>query len=709
MAVARGKPRAQGRARTARRPPPPAAPRPLAPEEIAWLVLLPVAAVVLLAIVVLGPPLGRLLYPEQTLSFWPLIRAIIRPEPTEQARFLIALSGPVLLAGATILLARRPPSLLPATAARLTLAVQLVGALTILVCLIVQYSYRFGPLYTVALSSARTVYFTIPTLLVAALIAGGGGALLLRRRDLVARALAATAETLRRRLAALAGAVLLVVVWMLAAIYTEDTLGRANLAVLYHVQFTFDETYAVLDGRSPLVDFAAQYGSLWPYPVAGGMSLLGDSIGVLTVLMSTITGLTMVATFGIWRRVTRSSLLALALFAPFLATSFFMMRGPLENRYALVNLLGAFPLRYAGPLLVAWMLARHLDGARPRRAWPIFTVAGLAAMNNADLGIAALGAALVALLLAGGAPTRRSLLTLAANVVVGLALAFALVSALTLARGDTLPHFDLLFRYSRLFIVAGFGMLPMKPTIGVATLIYLTHVGAIATAAVRAVRGEPNRLLTGLLAWAGIFGLGAGAYYIGRSHPEVLTNTFPGWALSVGLLTVVAVGSLARAERPRLAIPQLAVLFAFGVTVCSLAQTPTPWSQIDRLSTPAETRLMKPIFGERFVDAHTDPGEPVLLLMLMGHRMAVDLDLENMSSYSGIPSIPSIDQFTEVLEALVQAGGTKVFLDNVDRVSGQSTIPQVYEALPQLGFRKAASAVRGELTMWVYDPARTGR
>ena len=30
-------------------------------------------------------------------------------------------------------------------------------------------------------------------------------------------------------------------------------------------QFTLDETYAILNGRTPLADFTAQYGSLWPY------------------------------------------------------------------------------------------------------------------------------------------------------------------------------------------------------------------------------------------------------------------------------------------------------------------------------------------------------------------------------------------------------------------------------------------------------------
>ena len=81
----------------------------------------------------------------------------------------------------------------------------------------------------------------------------------------------------------------------------------------------------------------------------------------------------------------------------------------------------------------------------------------------------------------------------------------------------------------------------MRPAIGMSTLIYLTYVGAIAVATVRALNSEPDRLMTGLLAWTGVFGLGIGSYYMGRSHPEVLTNMLSAWALCATLLFAVAV------------------------------------------------------------------------------------------------------------------------------------------------------------------------
>jgi hypothetical protein len=93
-------------------------------------------------------------------------------------------------------------------------------------------------------------------------------------------------------------------------------------------------------------------------------------------------------------------------------------------------------------------------------------VGGLVALNNVDVGVPALGATLAALLWGGSGPT--------------------------------------------------------MPLLGLHVAIYLTYVAAIGTATVRAVRGEDGRLLTGLLAWSGVFGLGVGAYFAGRSTPDDL-------------------------------------------------------------------------------------------------------------------------------------------------------------------------------------------
>src|SRR5512142_955556 len=64
----------------------------------AWLCALPCAAATVLAIVVLGPPLGRLLLapPSHGFTYFADVLPYVHPEPTEHARFLIALCAPLL-------------------------------------------------------------------------------------------------------------------------------------------------------------------------------------------------------------------------------------------------------------------------------------------------------------------------------------------------------------------------------------------------------------------------------------------------------------------------------------------------------------------------------------------------------------------------------------------------------------------------------------
>ena len=143
---------------------------------------------------------------------------------------------------------------------------------------------------------------------------------------------------------------LAIAIWLLHAVENEGTIGVAHAEVRFNLYFTFDETYAVLDGRSPLVDFAAQYGSLWPYAFAGVMSLVGTTLGVWIALALATTAAGMLAIYALLRRVTRSAIVALALFLPILASSFVILNGTRQNRWTFANYFGTFPMRYAGPL-----------------------------------------------------------------------------------------------------------------------------------------------------------------------------------------------------------------------------------------------------------------------------------------------------------------------------------------------------------------------
>lgn len=658
--------------------------------KAAWLAAAPTALLVVLAMLLLGPTLGSLLPSSDGVRFWSdMAPQILRPEPTEQARFLLLITAPLVLLALTILLVRRPPRVATSAGATLAAATELLAVAVLVGCFVSQRTYAFSVEYVAR--GPHVVYFTIPTLVAAAAIA----ALLVAgtRADSVrARFAAWTAESRGRRAGAVLIALAMIAITLLPAINTDSSISRVNADLAYHLQFTFDETAAVLDGRSPLGDFAAQYASLWPYLVAGAMSIFSTSLGAYTVSMAVITGIGLLALFDILRRVTRRSATALLLFLPLLATSAYRLHGSAVDRFSLANYFGTMPLRYAGPFLLAWLTARHLDSVRPRRAWPLFLLGGLVAINNVDFGIAAVGATLAALLWAGGKPTAAALRRLAAEAGIGLAAAVVLVTLLVLARTGDAPDFSLALRYARVFATGGFAMLPVRPVVGLSTVVLLTYVAAIAVASVRALREEQDRLLTGLLAWSGVFGLGAGSYYAGRSIPEVLTNMFPAWALALTLLTIVALRHLAGARDRRPAPIAIACLFGFGLLVCSLAQTPAPWSQLDRIGRQGPPTFAQPP-GQEFVAGLTRPGEPVAVLMLLGHRMAAQLGIDNVSPYTGSQSIQTEEQMEDVIEALRTAGGRKLFLSFAE--SGQAMI----DSLPAQGFKLAAQDPSG-LQLW---------
>ncbi|HEX5146967.1 MAG TPA: hypothetical protein VFV85_08090 [Conexibacter sp.] len=649
----------------------PAARSDVAPAQLAWLLALPGALLLLAAIVLLGPPLGRLLFPPPGIAFWNtgLAALAIRPEPTEQARYLIAVAGPIALAALLLALRRRPLPLSDGAAALAAHVSQVLLAAFTLAALVAQYRVVYDHRYSGG-HAFRRVYFTPATLVAAALLTAGGVALL-HRQALVARVRGWVRETDGRALAGWALAVLFVVLWLLTAVNTEGSLAHANAGVQGNVTFWLDEAYAVLDGRYPLVDFHAQYSQLWPYVAAGFMRLAGPSFGAYVALMVTASGLCLLAVYAALRRVVRSSLLALALFAPFVATGFFMQLGPPSNRYGPSNLFSMFPMRYGGPYVLAWLLVRHVDGDRPRRGAWLFLAAGIVALNNPEFGLGAFGATFAALLWSDVRPWRARLLALVRDALLGLLGALALVALLTLVVAGSLPHLSYLFTFSRLWGLGGVTMLPM-PALGFHLAIYLTFAAAIVVATVRALQGAEQRSLTALLAWAGVFGLGAGTYFAGRSHPEVLIGLFSAWALALALLLVVVVRAvLARADR-RPHVAELALLAGCALAACSLAQTPLPWSQISRIGRGEPVPAMQGIETRRFVQAaHVARGERVLIIAPLGHRVAHDLGLVNVSPYVSMTSMPAKEQLGEALRALRASGGRRVFLYLDEALSGQ--------------------------------------
>jgi len=274
------------------------------------------------------------------------------------------------------------------------------------------------------------------------------------------------------------------------------------------------------------------------------------------------------------------------------------------------------------------------------------------------------------------------------------------VTALTLARAGSLPEFGRLFAYADLYGRAGFNAIPMPGVLGLPLIIFLTYVAAMATATVRAIAREPNRVLTGMLLWSGLFGLGSASYYVARSHFETLPFMFSPWALAVALLAVVVVQRLRVSPRPTLA--SLTVLFGVGVMACSLAQTPTPGTQIDRIQTPPAKWLPLPEIGpaevyrdpeiRRFISTvpdasgrlHVERGAPVALFMTNGHRVADAYGLVDVVPNTGLASIHTVEALEATLKTIRRAGARTIIIPASGSV-------ELYLTLVRNGYRMLAS------------------
>jgi hypothetical protein len=638
--------------------------RELPTPEIAWLLTIPVAILTVAAMLTLGGPAGTLLLSNHGQEILPEWQFALLPKTAERARYLIAVAAPMVLAAATLLVSYRAPRLAPGVTRALVKVSQTAGAAFVVACVWVQRTIVFGEVNGYPKAEfphgVRLSYFTIRTLLVATLIAAALA--LATKSDRIRGRAVAVIQRPGRRVAviAVALAALATVIWVMAGVNFSDTIGNASPATIDNVKWPLDETFAVLDGRSPLVNFTSQYGSLWPYLIALVMSVLGTTFTVFSVTTCAITALSLLAVFAVLRRVAGSAVSALLLYLPFLANGFFAMEKGLVNRFGDLTLYSVFPIRYAGPYLLVWLLARHLDGTRPRRRWIVFLLGGLVILNNVDFGVPAFAATLAATLWHQPPRSRAEAARLLRDALAGLLAAYALVSVLTLSRTGSLPSLGVLFFFARLYGLAGWGDL-QTPTLGFHIVIYLTYAAAIVLASVRAIHGDRERLLTALLVWSGVFGIGIGGYYMGRSSPEALPSMFSAWTLTLALLALAAVRGISRDPRRRLTIAHAAVFFGIALAACSLAQTPTPWTQVERLSKSAPPVYTTPPAVKSLLVRYGG-GRPEAIMSVRGPLFAYDSGVVDVSPYLGALAVLTRRQIDTTLSDLRNAGGRLLVL-----------------------------------------------
>jgi len=632
-----------------------------------------------MAVLVLGPPLSHLLYPAHlSYVFLPGDSERFTPEPLEGTRYLLTLSAPILLALATVAFARRRPTLPAQMRTPLILLPQVVGIVIVIVAIVNDQKPPWDG-----------EYFTPATFAAAALIACG--LLLAARSEAVRDNRRSWIQDSRGwQIGFIVVAAALTALWELPAVNSERSIAWA---INFHdAAFHLDETFAVINGLVPHYSFAAQYASLLPYFIGAMLLLFGKTLLIFTITLCAITVLALMAIYGVLRRAAGNATVAFLLFLPFMATSLFNISPDSVIRFTFGVYFPMFPLRYAGPYLLAWLLARHLDRAK-QTTWPLFLAAGFVMLNNFEFGVVAVVATVAALVWTLDAWKPRDLLRLAAGVAIGVGGAVALYSLFTLISAGALPRFGRVLEFARLYGAAGYSSTPLAGVIGLPLVIYLTYVAAIGTATVRVLTKASNRVVTGMLAWSGVFGLGSASYYVTRSRSELLPATFSVWALTLALLAIVVLEAAARQPRRLPSPAAFAVLFGLGVSVCSLAQLPWPGPQIARLHRPPAgvrievdrsplTAPVKPSSDpnvRRFVISLADgpsrfvakPGAPVGIFVTAGHRIADAYGVVDVIPYTGPETVHTEEQVEESLDALRDAGGNTVLVepDHIETLS----------------------------------------
>ena len=453
-------------------------------EDLAWVGSICGAIVVALACWKLAPQLARL-YPEPVHDVFSLWRTTVLPEPLEETRSILALGTPFVVAAAII--AFGTPGAPSRSLNRLIVPAQ-AAAIVLLVAAVLKQPRQSGFL----IDYFQPYLLSVPNLVAGVVI----GILLtvgtLRWSGRLPEAISRSASRLKGGSALPLGiAVVATAVFLLPAVVTDATVGHAGPLASGHIPVQAEDYLAAVNGRTPLVDYIAQYANLLPLLLEPVLKTFHSSLTSVSIALCTLSAIALLSIFGVFRVVTRGSWTALALFLPFLALALFPWNdnGPYRNFDA--NYYGILPGRLLGPFVLAWLCA--VSTRRRIPTWALFGFGGLVSINNIEFGLPALLALLAATAM-GSERVRldpRRLGRFAVEAAAGLVGAVVIVCAVILLRAGELPNPTLLTYFNRLFLRDSFGLVPM-PTLGLHWALYATYVGG-AAAGGGPLRPRPSR------------------------------------------------------------------------------------------------------------------------------------------------------------------------------------------------------------------------
>ena len=638
--------------------------------DLTWAIALPVTGLVVAVAVFLVP---WLVPAQRTPSLHFFADAPVRPEPREQATFLVLLGLPPLLAGAAWFAARRRRSLNDFVAAGLALPVQALLVALVAVCWVRQLGVRA---------------YVDPWQGVVAVLAGLAAGLLVLAP--LGRPLPGWAS--RVRVGTRTGFLLGVVVTLAAlsfSVFRGGNIAAAQLGTYFHLPFVLNEFAAVTAGLAPSVDFTAQYTFVLPYLTSPFFAAAGPGVLPFTTLMAVLSAVAFLSVLFVFSRVTGSWGWALALYLPFLSFSLFPVHQGGAQLYYSANYWAIMPLRYLGPFVTLAVCVWALGRPTPLRLVSLGCLAGLTLCNNIEFGLPAFAGVLFALL----ATTAERRVAALARLALGAAAGIVVFAGLTLAWSGALPNPVAMVAFARQFATDGFFLLPIESPLGLHVVGFLTYVACFVVVALRILRRtEPptvkERSATAALAFAGVFGLGTAAYFVGRSDPEVLIMLFAAWSLALSLLACELVRHLrslpagALLRRATLVLPVALVAGHLALMATTLAWDRQILRQPGRLLSSSAPRVFDAAVMRGLVRDCATPGESVALLHPLGHVIADREGVHDVMPFSHPGAIATFEQVADVRSAIEDASVRRVFADG-------GTRPELREMLTRAGFARA--------------------
>jgi hypothetical protein len=162
---------------------------------------------------------------------------------------------------------------------------------------------------------------------------------------------------------------------------------------------------------------------------------------------------------------------------------------------------------------------------------------------------------------------------------------------------------------------------------------------------------------------------------------------FSAWAFALALLTIVCVRALAARRWRAPTVPELIVLFGFGLAVSMIGQLVSPRLLIDRLRAPVPPPQYRPA-AERFIARHVTRGQRVAILIPEGFRLAYELGIDNVAPYPNENAIVTRRQMQTLVDVLARERVRELFAPIPGaRLEGEiEAAPQQLERLVRAGY-----------------------